>query len=250
MGADANRRGGAGGLDEDTRRRLGRRSHRDLRFIFFEPADIPTYVQYGAADLRIVGEDILAEQEPDVYEPVDLGFGHCRLVVTEPRALWERDDPARWSWVRVVTKYSVLTERYFSARAGSRWRPSASTAPSSWLRWWGHRRPRATCGGTRERVEGAGCREGVFRRPGPVSCLRSVGSPTWRNRDPDEVRVLDLQRDAKLGRPVRLQVVAGPRNHEDRGAGPLRSPGRPGCAPGTGRRPARSRGRGGYAPTG
>jgi ATP phosphoribosyltransferase len=51
-----------------------------------------------------------------VYEPLDLGFGFCRLVVAESRELWERDDPSRWSWVRVATKYPVLTERYFSQR--------------------------------------------------------------------------------------------------------------------------------------
>jgi ATP phosphoribosyltransferase len=73
-------------------------------------------VAYGAADLGIVGKDILLEQEPDVYEPLDLGFGFCRLVVAEPRTLWERDDPAKWSWVRVATKYPRLTEEYFSAR--------------------------------------------------------------------------------------------------------------------------------------
>jgi ATP phosphoribosyltransferase len=73
-------------------------------------------VTYGAAHLGIVGKDILLEQEPDVYEPLDLGFGVCRLVVAEPRELWERDDPARWSWVRVATKYPRLTEQYFSAR--------------------------------------------------------------------------------------------------------------------------------------
>jgi ATP phosphoribosyltransferase len=107
---------GIGGLDLDSRRLLLVDGARELRFIFLKPADIPTYVLYGAADLGIVGKDILAEQEPDVYEPLDLGFGFCRLVVAEPRELWERDDPARWSWVRVATKYPVLTERYFSER--------------------------------------------------------------------------------------------------------------------------------------
>src|SRR3989442_13979913 len=62
------------------------------------------------------GKDILLEQERDVYEPVDLGFGFCRLVVAEPKELWERDDPAKWSWVRVATKYPTLTEAYFSNR--------------------------------------------------------------------------------------------------------------------------------------
>lgn len=107
---------GIRGLEADTRRLLLTDADRDLRFIFLKPADIPTYVEYGAADLGIVGKDILAEQQPDVYEPVDLGFGFCRLVVAEPRELWERDDPARWSWVRVATKYPALTERYFSER--------------------------------------------------------------------------------------------------------------------------------------
>ena len=107
---------GIQGLEADTRKLLLADAQRDLRFIFLKPADIPTYVQYGAADLGIVGKDILAEQQPDVYEPVDLGFGFCRLVVAEPRELWERDDPAKWSWVRVATKYPALTERYFSER--------------------------------------------------------------------------------------------------------------------------------------
>ncbi len=107
---------GISGLDADSRRLLVADPARELRFIFLKPADIPTYVQYGAADLGIVGKDILAEQGPDVYEPVDLGFGFCRLVVAEPRELWERDDPSRWSWVRVATKYPALTEEYFSAR--------------------------------------------------------------------------------------------------------------------------------------
>jgi ATP phosphoribosyltransferase len=107
---------GIQGLEAETRKLLLADTERDLRFIFLKPADIPTYVQYGAADLGIVGKDILAEQQPDVYEPVDLGFGFCRLVVAEPRELWERDDPAKWSWVRVATKYPTLTERYFSER--------------------------------------------------------------------------------------------------------------------------------------
>ena len=107
---------GIQGLEADTRKLLLADAERDLRFIFLKPADIPTYVQYGAADLGIVGKDILAEQQPDVYEPVDLGFGFCRLVVAEPRELRERDDPAKWSWVRVATKYPTLTERYFSER--------------------------------------------------------------------------------------------------------------------------------------
>jgi ATP phosphoribosyltransferase len=107
---------GIGGIEPASRRLLLTDEQAGLRFILLKPADIPTYVEYGAADLGIVGKDILLEQQPDVYEPVDLGFGFCRLVVAEPRELWERDDPARWSWVRVATKYPRLTEAYFSER--------------------------------------------------------------------------------------------------------------------------------------
>ena len=107
---------GVSGIDPDSRKLIFRDAGRDLEILLLKPADVPAYVIYGAADLGVVGKDILLEQEPDVYEPLDLGFGFCRLVVAEPRALWERDNPATWSWVRVATKYPRLTEEYFSAR--------------------------------------------------------------------------------------------------------------------------------------
>src|SRR3989454_3790756 len=107
---------GVDGIAPDSRRLIFTDPQRGLRLLFLKPADIPAYVTYGAADLGIVGKDILLEQEPDVYEPLDLGFGSCRLVVAEPRGLWERDDPAKWSWVRVATKYPRMTQRYFSER--------------------------------------------------------------------------------------------------------------------------------------
>lgn len=107
---------GVDGIDAESRRLIFTHPGRGLRVLFLKPVDIPAYVTYGAAHLGIVGRDVLLEQEPDVYEPLDLGFGACRLVVAEPRELWERDDPGKWSWVRVATKYPRLTERYFSER--------------------------------------------------------------------------------------------------------------------------------------
>jgi ATP phosphoribosyltransferase len=107
---------GVDGIDADSRKLIFTDARRGLRLLFLKPVDVPAYVTYGAADLGIVGKDILLEQTPDVYEPLDLGFGFCRLVVAEPRELWERDDPAKWSWVRVATKYPRLTEQYFSDR--------------------------------------------------------------------------------------------------------------------------------------
>jgi len=107
---------GVDGVDQASRRLIFDDTRAGLRLLFLKPADVPAYVTYGVAHLGIVGKDILLEQEPDVYEPLDLGFGFCRLVVAELRELWERDDPAKWSWVRVASKYPRLTEQYFSSR--------------------------------------------------------------------------------------------------------------------------------------
>ena len=107
---------GVEGVDQASRRLIFDDAPAGLRLLFLKPADVPAYVTSGAAHLGIVGKDILLEQEPDVYEPLDLGFGVCRLVVAELRELWERDDPGKWSWVRVATKYPRLTEQYFSSR--------------------------------------------------------------------------------------------------------------------------------------
>ncbi len=114
---DLLRRAGVEGVPADeSRRLLFTTSAARLRLLILKPVDVPTYVEYGAAELGIVGKDVLLEQEPDVYEPLDLGFGHCRLVVAEPKALAARDDPSKWSWVRVATKYPRLTRRYFAER--------------------------------------------------------------------------------------------------------------------------------------
>ena len=66
--------------------------------------------------MGIVGKDQLLEQHRDVYEPLDLGFGACRLVVAEPAVLQEKDDPRSWSYLRVATKYPNLAEQFFSRK--------------------------------------------------------------------------------------------------------------------------------------
>lgn len=86
------------------------------RFMAVRATDVPTYVEYGCADLGVVGKDTLLEQGKDLYEPLDLKFGYCRLVVAEPKALRDADDPANWSNIRVATKYPHITERYFAAK--------------------------------------------------------------------------------------------------------------------------------------
>jgi len=79
--------------------------------------DVATFVAHGAAQLGIVGSDVLGEfAYPELYAPVDLGIGHCRLSVAEPADMAAKDDPRGWSHVRVATKYPHLTEAHFAAR--------------------------------------------------------------------------------------------------------------------------------------
>ena len=86
-----------------------------LRFVMVKPGDVPTFVEYGAADLGIAGLDVVRETERDVYEPLQLPFGYCRLVICgkaehADRSLWLERSP------RVATKFPRLTEAYFRRR--------------------------------------------------------------------------------------------------------------------------------------
>ncbi len=79
--------------------------------------DVATFVAHGAAQLGIVGSDVIAEYDyRELYAPVDLQIGHCRLSVAEPAALAATDDPRGWSHVRVATKYPHVTQVYFARR--------------------------------------------------------------------------------------------------------------------------------------
>ncbi len=83
-----------------------------LRVLILRNYDVPTYVERGAADLGVIGKDILLEQGREVYEPLDLGFAPCRLMVAAPRGVsWE--DIAGRLEVRVGTKFPALTARFF-----------------------------------------------------------------------------------------------------------------------------------------
>ena len=87
-----------------------------LRFLLVKDMDVPTYVEHGVADCGIAGRDVLLEMEPDVYEPVDLGFGRCRLVVARPRGASAATGA---STVRVATKYPRVASAHFLERGRS-----------------------------------------------------------------------------------------------------------------------------------
>ena len=79
--------------------------------------DVATFIAFGGAHIGICGRDVLMEFDfPEIYAPLDLGIGHCRLAVAEPSELVARDDPKTWSHIRVATKYPNITKRHFAAR--------------------------------------------------------------------------------------------------------------------------------------
>lgn len=84
-----------------------------IRFLIIRAADVCTYVEQGAADIGIVGRDILLEHRPHVYEPLDLKIGVCRLCVCGPKALVEKGRPKQGSRIKVATKYDYLAEQHF-----------------------------------------------------------------------------------------------------------------------------------------
>src|SRR5690606_7453650 len=79
--------------------------------------DVATFVAFGAAHIGVCGNDVLMEFDySEIYAPLDLDIGHCRLAVAEPEEMIDGDDPSRWSHVRVATKYPNVTRNHFAAR--------------------------------------------------------------------------------------------------------------------------------------
>lgn len=88
-----------------------------LTLIRVRSFDVATFVAFGAAQFGVAGRDVLMEFDyQDLYAPLDLGIGRCRMAVAEPAEVAGGDDPARWSHVRVATKYPETTRRHFATR--------------------------------------------------------------------------------------------------------------------------------------
>ena len=105
-------------FDDDDARQLEFATNRDdVRIIRVRSFDVATFVAFGAAQLGIAGNDVLMEFDyPEIYAPLDLGIGRCRMTVAAPPELLTLEDPAGWSHVRVATKYPEVTRRHFAAR--------------------------------------------------------------------------------------------------------------------------------------
>ncbi|TLY23582.1 MAG: ATP phosphoribosyltransferase [Nitrospirae bacterium] len=102
-------------ISPESRRLIFEHQASGTTLMIVRPSDVPTYVEYGVVDAGIVGADVLMEQPTDVYEPLDLGFGSCRLVVAAPKSEIQQDG-RHATRLRVATKYPNVTERYFTQK--------------------------------------------------------------------------------------------------------------------------------------
>jgi ATP phosphoribosyltransferase len=104
-------------FNDDSRALMFATQDPDVEVIRVRAFDVATFVAHGAAQIGIVGSDVIDEFDySELYAPVDLNIGHCRISVAEPAELAATDDPRSWSHVRVATKYPNLTAKHFAAR--------------------------------------------------------------------------------------------------------------------------------------
>ena len=97
--------------DKDTRKLIFVNEDLKLRFFLAKGPDVPTYVEYGAADIGVTGKDIILEEGRKLYEVMDLGFGKCRMCVCGPESA--RELLQNNQLIRVATKYPNIAKDYF-----------------------------------------------------------------------------------------------------------------------------------------
>ena len=105
----------AEGLHEKSRKLVITNDAEKLKFIITKTADVPTYVENGAADIGIIGKDVILESGKDVYELLDLGFGKCHLMMAVPKDK-KRPTLEDYSHTRVATKFPHIAEKFFAGR--------------------------------------------------------------------------------------------------------------------------------------
>ncbi len=98
-------------MKEDSRKLIFTNGEQKMHFFLSKGPDVPTYVEYGAADIGIVGSDIIMEEQRRAYEVLDLGFGKCRMCVAGPESA--RELLKHHEMIRVATKYPNIARDYF-----------------------------------------------------------------------------------------------------------------------------------------
>lgn len=105
----------AEGLTEKSRKLVISNPDQKLNFIITKTADVPTYVEYGAADIGIIGKDVIEEAGKDVYELLDLGFGKCHLMMAVDKNK-KRPSLSDYAHTKVATKFPHIAERFFTSQ--------------------------------------------------------------------------------------------------------------------------------------
>ena len=103
----------AEGLSDKSRKLVITNEEKKIKFIVSKTADVPTYVEYGAADIGVIGKDVLLESGKDVYELLDLGFGRCHLMMAVPKSA-KRAKLTDYNHTRVATKFPHIAEQFFN----------------------------------------------------------------------------------------------------------------------------------------
>lgn len=100
-------------IEEPSRKLIFENAEKGVRYFWVKPSDVAIYVERGAADMGIVGKDILLEYRPDVYELLDLGMGKCRMAVAAPKGF---RDPVG-ATLRVATKFPYIAQSFYSTKS-------------------------------------------------------------------------------------------------------------------------------------
>ena len=98
-------------IKEDNRKLIFENREKNVRFLLVKPSDVGVYVEKGSADIGVVGRDVLLEENPDIYELMDLGFGKCKFAIAGPVNFKENFDRP----LVVATKYLNVSKRYFDS---------------------------------------------------------------------------------------------------------------------------------------
>jgi ATP phosphoribosyltransferase len=102
-------------FDDKSRKLTFLSNNKDINFIKVRAFDACTFVAFGAAQIGIAGEDVIKEFDySEIYAPLELNIGHCRLSVAALKTLLKKEDPETWSNIRVATKYPNISKEYFA----------------------------------------------------------------------------------------------------------------------------------------
>ena len=105
----------ADNLEEKSRKLVITNEELKFKFIIAKTADVPTYVEHGAADIGVIGKDVLMEAQKDVYELLDLGFGRCHLMMAVPKDK-KRAKLTDYTHTRVATKFPNVAKQFFTSK--------------------------------------------------------------------------------------------------------------------------------------